>query len=1066
MLTMLNSLLDALTFRNLGPSRGGRVAAVAGDPSNPGVFYFGAVCGGVFKTTDAGVTWVNVSDGFFKTSSVGALAVSESDPNVIYAGMGESTIRTDVSIGDGVYKSSDAGKTWKHVGLSDTRHIGAVVIHPKNSDVAYVAALGHVFGEKGGHNEERGVFRTRDGGATWQRVLFVSPDAGAVDLSLDAHNPDVLYTSIWQTHRNFWELSSGGPNCGLWRSRDGGDSWSNLTTAKGLESLGLLGKIGVSASRAQPGRVYALIEAKLKPGLYRSDDFGESWQLVSDNGDLRRRPFYYMHVHADPIEADTVYVNNLSFHKSTDGGKTWSAIATPHGDNHGLWIDPKNNKRLIQSNDGGANVSFNGGETLSSIYNQLTGQFYHITTDDQYPYRIYATQQDNSSISVPSDTIGGAVSWGDCYVAGTGESGYIAVKPGDPNTVIVGAVGSSPGGLGALQKYDHRSKQIQLINIFPRTYSAVDPAEFDHRFPWTFPIVFSPHNANTLYVCGDKVWKSRDLGHSWEAISPDLTRNDSDKLRASGGPVTLDTSGAEFYCDIYSFRECPHDKGVFMAGTDDGRVHVSKDGGEKWKDVTPAELPEWSFVRTVEPSLHKAGTWYLAATRYKLDDFTPLIFVTRNYGKTWTRITNGIPADEFVRVVRTDPVRPGLLYAGTELGLLVSLDDGENWRKWASNLPVVPIYDLIVKNDDVIIGSHGRGLWLLDDLSALRELAKDAQSKQRIAAPHVFAPAPTVRVLPDLFAQYDISEGKAYGLGMGAGAIYTAEKTATGHVRRKFLDSGAGRERGLLLYYAVPAGLPAATAATLEFLDSAGKVVRTYGAKPAGYDSLDEKQKSLESGPWLAASAGLHRFVWNLRYGGALRVAGNKMTPELAEGPLVLPGAYTARLTLGDDVRSVEFVVINDPRVATSLEDLEKQLRLLLRMRDKVSDAHAAVNRIRDVREQVVAWKKRAAAHPAVVQAADEVLSGLAAIEDKMILPGEQKDNYGLIAHARLNAAVCEVYSMAISADAKPTKAVQSMFAQYAAAIEAEVGRLNALLRTDLAEMNAAIAAAKLPAVL
>jgi photosystem II stability/assembly factor-like uncharacterized protein len=1062
---MLNDLLSALPFRNLGPSRGGRVVAVAGDPINPGTFYFGAVCGGVFKTTDAGVTWVNVSDGFFKSSSVGALAVSESDPNVIYAGMGESTIRTDVSYGDGVYKSTDAGKTWKHLGLTGTRHIGMLAIHPRSPDTVYVAALGPVFGEKGFASEERGIFRTRDGGATWQRVLFVSPHAGGIDVSLDANNPDVVYASIWQAHRNFWELSSGGPDSGLWRSRDGGETWTDLSAAPGLEGAGLLGKIGVSASRAKPGRVYALIEAKAKPGLYRSDDFGDNWQLASDNGDLRRRPFYYMHVHADPVEADTVYVNNLAFHKSTDAGRNWTAIPTPHGDNHGLWIDPKNNQRLIQSNDGGANVSFNGGETLSSIYNQLTGQFYHITTDNQFPYRIYATQQDNSSISVPSDTIGGSVSWGDCYVAGTGESGYIAVKPDDPSIVIVGAVGSSPGGLGALQKYDHRTRQIQLINIHPRSYSVHDPASFKHRFPWTFPIIFSPHNANTLYVCGDKVWKSKDLGHSWEAISGDLTRNDVSKLKASGGPVTLDTSGAEFYCDISTFRECPHDKGVFMLGTDDGLVHLSKDGGAKWKDITPPELPEWSFVRTVEPSPHKAGTWYLCATRYKLGDFAPYVFVTRNYGKTWTRITHGLPADEFVRVVRADPQRPGLLYVGTEFGLYVSIDDGADWQKWRSNLPVTPIYDLLIKGDDLILGTHGRGLWVLDDLSALREFAKDAAGKRRIAAPHLFAPGITYRVLPDLGAAIDLAEGKGYGLGLASGAIYIAKKDDTGRCSAKVLDAGIGRDRGVLFYYAVPEGLPARAVASLEILDAKGRVLRSYAPKPAGYDALDEKQKSLDIGPWIPVRPGVRRFVWNMRHAGALRVAGNKMTPELAEGPFVLPGSYAARLTLGSETREVAFELAQDPHVGAALADLEKQEKVLLRMRDKVSDAHAAVNRLRDVREQVQLWQKRLGTHADLAQQAETILGVLASIEDKLILPGEQKDNYGLIAHTRLNGAVCEVYSMAISADAKPTRAVQSMFGEYAQAIDDEVKRLSRLIKEDIAAFNEAIAAAALPAI-
>jgi photosystem II stability/assembly factor-like uncharacterized protein len=1068
---MLNQLLKALPFRQIGPSRGGRVVTVAGDPSNPAVYYFGAVCGGVFKTTDAGLTWLNVSDGFFKTSSVGALAVSESHPNVIYAGMGEATIRTDVSFGDGVYKSTDAGVTWKHLGLSDTRHIGKIVIHPTNPDVVYVAALGHAFGEKEATNDERGVFRSRDGGATWQKVLFKSRRAGAVDITLDAHNPDTLYASIWQAHRNFWELSSGGPDSGLWRSRDGGETWQDIGANKGLEKLGLIGKIGVSASPVQAGRVYALIEAKDKPGLYRSDDFGETWGRVSDSGDLRRRPFYYMHVHADPADADTVYVNNLGFHKSTDAGKTWTAIPTPHGDNHALWIDPQNNQRMIQGNDGGANISFNGGGTFGSIYNQLTGQLYHIAADNQFPYRIYATQQDNSSISVPSDTINGAITWSDCYVAGTGESGYIAVKPDDSNIVIVGAVGSSVGGLGALQKYDHSTGQIHLINIWPQPFTATDPANFTHRFPWTYPILFSPHNPNTLYVCGDKVWRSKDLGHSWQALSPDLTRNDPARLKMSGGPITADTSGAEFYCDISTFRESPHEKGVFMAGTDDGLVHFSKNDGETWKDVTPKELPEWSFVRTVEPSVHEPGTWYLAATRYKLDDFAPYLFVTRNDGKTWTKITTGIPDDEFVRVIRADPERKGLLYVGTELGLYVSLDDGASWQKWESTLPVTPIYDLLVKDDDLIIGTHGRGLWVLDDLSALREYAK--QTKQaskgksaKAVEAHLFTPGAAHRVLPDFSAIFTEGKGKSYGIGLGgSSAINAAQTDDNGIVTRKFHDAGAGRDKGVILYYALPEGLPADTKYALEFLDGKGNVIRRYAPKLADYDAWDDKRKSLDGGPWLPAKPGVNRFVWNLRHTGATRVAGNKTTGEVNEGPIVAPGSYTARLVVGEHEHAVAFEVVNDPRVKTTQADLEKQEKMLLRMRDKISQAHEAVNKLRGLREQLALWHKRTADQPQIVESIAAIQKKLDAIEDRLILPGEQKDDYRLISPHRLNSALSELISVVNIADAKPNKAAQALFAEHAAGIDAEVAKLDAVIKQDIAALNALIAEKGVPAV-
>ena len=651
--TISQPLLDAMKFRCIGPPRGGRVVAVAGCPCDPAVFYFGAVAGGVWKTDDAGTTWCNVSDGYFNTSSVGALTVSESDPNVIYAGMGESTIRLDISPGDGVYRSTDAGHRWEHLGLGETRHIAEIRVHPKDPDIVYVAALGNPFGA----SPERGVYRSINGGKSWERVLFNSEGAGAIDLALDPHNPSILYATAWEAHRNFWELSSGGPDSGIYRSVDGGDSWSEISRNPGLPATGILGKIGITASRAKPGRVWTLIESVEAPGLYRSDDFGDTWSLATDNQELRYRPWYYMHVFADPVEADTVYITNLRMWKSTDAGASFTKLATPHGDNHDLWIDHQNNRRMIEGNDGGANVSFNAGDSWSTIYNQLTAQFYTVTTDNQQPhYRVYGTQQDNSSISVPSNSNDGAIAWGDCYIAGTGESGYMAVHPENANIVYVGAVGSSPGGGGALQRYDHKSGQTQLVNVWPEAHGGMGPGELKYRFPWTFPILFSPHDPGVLYTTGNVAFKSTDEGHSWHPISPDLTRNFKDKLGASGGPITLDTSAAEHYCTIYTFRESPHEAGVYWSGSDDGLVQVSRDSGQSWRDVTPPSLPEWSFIRTIEPSPHDAATVYVAATRYKLDDPTPYLFKSMDYGESWVDIVGkGLPIDDFVRVIRADP---------------------------------------------------------------------------------------------------------------------------------------------------------------------------------------------------------------------------------------------------------------------------------------------------------------------------------------------------------------------------------------------------------------------------
>lgn len=1064
-MSLTQQLLDAMTWRCIGPPRGGRVVAVAGDPVNPATYYFGGVAGGVWKTNDAGTTWVNISDAYFKTSSVGAIAVSESDPSTIYVGMGETTIRIDVSHGDGVYKSTDGGTTWTHCGLAATRHIGQVRIHPKNPDIVYVSALGHAFG----NNEERGIYRTTDGGKNWTRILYKSDKAGAADLTFDPNNPNVLYASLWEVHRNFWELSSGGEDSGLYKSTDGGDSWTEITRNKGLPKAGLLGKIGLSASPAKAGRVWALIESQEEPGIYRSDDFGETWAKQSAKQDLRYRPWYYMHVYADPQDAETVYVCNLGFWKSTDAGKNWEAIATPHGDNHGLWIDPKNNQRMIQSNDGGANVSFNGGATFSTIYNQLTAQFYNICVDNQFPYRVYGTQQDNSSISVPSNTIEGIIPWSDCYMAGTGESGYIAAHPADSNIIYVGAVGSSPGGGGALQRYDHRTGHIQLVNVNPEPHGGLGAGDVQIRFPWTFPILFSPHDPNILYTAGNQVFRTTDEGLSWQAISPDLTRNDPTKLKASGGPITLDTSGAEHYCTIYTLRESIHEAGVFWAGSDDGLVHLSRDNGKTWDNVTPADLPEWSYIRTLEPSPHDPATCYLAATRYKLDDNRPFLYKTTDWGATWTSISNGIPVDDFTRVIRTDPGQAGLLYAGTETGIYVSFDDGANWQRWRANFPITPVYDLLVKENDLVAGTHGRSMWVMDDLTPLQQFAAELATQATTPAVHLFQPRTTYRLLPDLFAAYFGSgEGRAYGLGLGKNAIVDSKRGEEGQMELTVLDAGKGAAQGAVINYYLAAAPAVETMVKLEILDSAGKVIRIFNAKPNGYDKLDDKDKALNPGPWVATRAGVNRFVWDLRHEGATKVRGNKTAGEAAKGPFVLPGDYTVRLTMGETVLTETFAVVNDPRVKTTAQELAAQSKVLHTIFDKISAIHSNVNTLRDVRSQVQSWADRLAKKTkggAVVEAATKLVKELDAIEDTLILPGEQEDTFGLAQPARLNAKLSSLIPIMGSADRLPTKQAQELYGRYAKTADDQLTKLHTLLNDDLETLNTLIQDANVPAI-
>ena len=1182
--SLIDQLLDAMRFRCIGPPRGGRVVAVAGDPVEPAVFYFGAVAGGIWKTEDAGVTWENVSDGYLKTSSVGALAVSDSDPNVIYAGMGESTIRADVSHGDGVYKSTDRGRSWVHLGLAETRHISEIRIHPRDPDRVYVAALGHAFGP----NPERGVYRSTDGGACWERVLHLDERAGrtspsrcdgtgAADLALDARNPTILYASLWTVHRNFWELASGGPGSGLWRSTDSGTTWTEITPNLGLPASTVLGKIGVAASPARSGRVWALVESDTAPGLYRSDDFGETWTLASDRQELRYRPWYYMHVFADPQDEDTVYVNNLQMWKSTDAGAHFTPLPTPHGDNHDLWIDPRDNRRMIQGNDGGANVSFNAGASWSSVYNQLTAQLYTVDTDGRAPhYLVYGTQQDNSSIGVPSSANDGAITWADCRVAGTGESGYVAVDPRNPDVVYVGAVGSSPGGGGALQRYDHRTGQIRLVNVWPEHHGGIGPGELKYRFGWTFPIRFSPHDPNVLYTGGNRVFRSTDEGQSWEPISPDLTRAAADKLGPSGGPITLDTSGAEHYCTLYALAESPHEPGVLWAGSDDGLVHLSRDGGRSWRDVTPPDLPEWSFVRTVEPSPHAPGTLYLTATRYKLDDPAPYLYRTADYGGSWQAITGSgdlaIPADDFTRVIRADPHCPGVLYAGTETGLHVSLDDGATWRRWRSNFPVTPVYDLKVEGADLVVATHGRSFWILDDLTPLHQeasgtgggLGSDPESGtvpvsgttglgsgagsdgdagpdrgpgsgsgsdptsvshpaagydtvpdsgvapgSRSAQIGLYAPRRTWRLLPDVMGFITGNDGKDYSIGLGKAATYVASRNDAGQVERRFLDAGEAAPIGAIVYYHLPEGLAAdaqaagkaagpgsadsgapATAPTapgvltapestasaggpaasfsLAFLDAEGGLIREFHPKLAGYDTLDDEEKALDPGPWMPVRAGVNRFVWNLRYPGATRLRGNKTGEEAERGPLVLPGTFQVRLTVGGHTLTESFEVVNDPRSPASLEELREQLDCLLAIRDRISAAYAGVRRIRETAGEVERWCARLSrhgGHEAALEAGRALCEALVAVESALVLPGKQTDTFGLNRRVRLNAALASVISIVDSADARPTVQARALAEEYMARIDDELERLHALLDHDLGAFNDLVSEAGLPPV-
>src|SRR5579883_248967 len=1038
--------LDALKWRCIGPSRGGRVVAVAGDPTQPMVAYFGACAGGIWKTVDGGVYWRCVSDGFMGSAAVGAIAVSRADPNVVYAGTGETTIRLDVSYGDGVYKSTDAGRSWTHVGLKASKHIGRICIDPRDPDTAFVAALGDIFGP----HEERGVFRTRDGGKSWEKVLYRSADAGAVDLAMDPGNPRILFAAFWQTRRNFWNLSSGGPGSGLFRSTDGGDSWEEISRAPGLPD-GPLGKLGVSVSPARAGRLWALVETVgEKTGLYRSEDYGARWVQVSSNRDLMHRPWYYTHVFADTCDPDTVYVTNYQMWKSTDGGASFLEINTPHGDNHDLWIDPADPKHMVEGNDGGACVTFNGGLTWSSIYNQPTAQFYRIDVDDQYPYQIYGTQQDNTSIAVPSATVWGAITLGDCSYPGTGESGFIVVHPEDPNIVYCGAIGSSPGGAGALQRYDHRTRQIQLVNVWPEESTGIAPKDMRYRFAWTFPLAFSPHDSRVLYAGGNHVFRTRDEGMSWEEISPDLSLNDVSRQGHSGGEITRESAGAEVHATCASIVESKHRKGEIWASTDDGLVHVTRDDGASWRNVTPPEMPALAYIGCVELSAHDADTVYLAATRYKLQDYEPYLFRSTDSGRSWQSIRGNFPKGEITRVIRADPVRRGLLFVGTETGVFFSLDDGLSWSRLPGGLPVVPVYDLKIKGADLIAGTHGRSFWILDDISPLRALA-DGGSGTRLIAPRT-----TVRTRLRFgalgAAKHDISFAIAFGIG---GGIATVERP-DGTKIREHLDVGENPPNGAIIYYWLDPDAPADLAGpvTLTFRDAAGAVIQSVRSDDAALPP--EKRPRLRPG--------LNRYVWDMRYPGPARIDAALVTlrnkplaaePEPQPGPLAVPGDYRVELTAGPTSAAADFTIVKDPRLATPIEAHRQQFALLQELTQSLSTVNESINRIRRLKRQLRALAEAAGErHADLAERTRAATAALEAIERVLVDVHRESPRDILRNPAGLDDTLIDLINTVAMSDTSPTAPAEAVSRELMAKVAAEIAKLETLIEGDIARIN------------
>lgn len=899
------ALLDGLEYRLVGPWRGGRVTAVTGVRDNPQLYYMGATGGGVWKTGNAGVTWENISDEQIPVGTIGAIAVAESDPNVIYVGTGESPIRgVTTSQGEGVWKSTDAGRTWSFIGLAEIGQTSHIEVHPDNPDVAYVAAQGQIWAP----NEERGVYRTTDGGKTWEHVLKVNPDTGASDLSMDPTNPRILYAAMWHHGRKPWFIKSGGEGGGIYKSTDAGDTWTKLEG--GLPPL--VGKIGVEVSPSRPSRIYAIIEAEPeKGGLWRSDDHGETWELINGHRVLHSRAWYYIHLRADPSDPDTVWVLNVPLMKSIDGGATWEKIDTPHGDHHDHWINPEDSNNMINGNDGGATVTFDGGKTWSSIYNQPTAQFYRVITDDQTPYRLYAGQQDNSTVSIAAWTWDGGIGVEDYYDVGGGESAHIAFDPDDPRLVYATTIN------GTLTEYDHETKKTRVIIPFPEMVYGKDSKDLKYRANWNAPVIVPPHDPEVIYFGTQMLLKSSDRGLHWEEVSPDLTRNNPERMGRNGGPLTPENVGAEFYHTIFYIAASELEEGTIWVGADDGLMHITRNGGDTWTEISPPHRDE-AMINAIELSPHAEGTAYVAVTGYKLNDFRPYIYKTTNHGRSWRRIENDIPDGSFVRVVREDPLHQGMLYAGTEKGLFVSYNDGEDWQSLDLNLPAVPITDVRAREDGLVIATQGRAFWILDDLFVVRQ-ARNEYAEKNV---HLYAPAPTP-------------------MGRSGGTAGRFE--------------GANPSPNVPLYYYLPAEPGEDTVLDIRIRDGEGRLVRSYSSEEGEQErceiaNMDPRRPfELEYPP---LEAGLNKWSWDLK-SEDIDCVEDYLLQAGYDGPSVAPGRYTAEITVGDASDTVSFEVSRDPRSFATPAQVDEWVATLADVKAMMNDVQHTLAAAKTSRLQI-----------------------------------------------------------------------------------------------------------------
>ena len=993
-------LYSSLEYRLVGPFRGGRSAAVTGVPGEPNLYYFGATGGGVWKTLDGGRSWKNISDGYFG-GSIGAVEVAKSDPNVIYVGGGEKTLRGNVSSGYGIWKTENGGKTWEKAGLEKSRHVPRLRVHPTDYNTVYAAVLGNIYKP----TKERGIYKSTDGGKNWKQVLFVNDQAGAVDLTFDPNNPRILYASTWRAQRTPYSLSSGGDGSALWKSTDSGETWTEISKNEGFPT-DTLGIIGVTVSPKNSEHVWAIVENKDKGGLYRSDDGGKTWNQVNSERKLRQRAWYYTRVYADTEDEDVVYVLNVRYHKSTDGGKTFKTFNAPHGDHHDLWISPENSKRMIIGDDGGAQVSYDGGETWSTYYNQPTAQFYRVTTDNAFPYRIYVAQQDNSTLRIKHRSDGSYIGEADWEPTAGGESAHIAVDPLNNDIVYGGSYD------GFLTRVNHDKGTTRGINVWPDNPMGAGAEAMKYRFQWNFPIIFSKHDPKKLYTFSNHVHLSTNEGQSWELLSDDLTRNDPTKLGSSGGPITQDNTSVEYYCTIFAANESPLKEGLLWVGSDDGLVHITQDGGKTWKNVTPAGMPEWMMINSIEPSAFDEGTCYVAGTRYKLGDFAPYLYKTTDYGATWTKITNGIEDEHFTRVVREDPKQKGLLYAGTETGMYISFNDGASWKPFQLNLPIVPITDLAIKDNNLIVATQGRSLWMIDDLTVLHQIA----SADNTVAAKLFAPKDSYR-----------TKGRA------------ASKPS--------LLQGQNHPNGVVTHFYLKAFDKEKDTVQLTYLSKSGDTLATYSSM------AKDKKQALKD-----LKAGGNTHVWDTRGKGAEKLKGMILWWASLEGAKAVPGEYKVSLSVNGNTQTENFKILPDPRAEVSVADMQKQYDFITSINETIDRAHQSIKKIRAINTKLDAFVKQYndnSATKSLVEKSKGMKEKFGEIEKTLYQTKNRSNQDPLNFPIRLTNKLGHLNSLVSIDDFPPTAQDIAVKNEMTAKIEAQLEAFDALVEEEMKAFNA-----------